>query len=672
MTTPASVTRGEEFSISWMIENLGDEAVSTWGYIDGVFLSPTSTFNSLTAERLTSYEVHAAEAPAPGESRTYTQDVSLGGGPAGTFYFAVVADEYGYVSESNEDNNVEVITLAPVTVSNPDVDMTITGATVPDTGEITGMAEFGVSIANSGAEAVAGEFPVNIYLSTDQTYEPWDWDTETGDQFLGSFYHGSDGPGVPSGGTLDLTEQIQLGMAHEAPDPGDYYVIYEVNPENSNPYPETDYTNNLYVHPDQITMVNPDVDLQIELTGTYPNTLIAGQELALNWTTTNHGTSDAAGDWWDDTAYLSTDTVIDDDDVQLHYEIRRIWDDGPLAAGASYDVTANVPIPSMPNGDYYLIVETDSGYNQQLETDDTNNTDMTGPISIAAPDLVPISVGMPSVVRQGHSITIPYTVRNDGIAEAPGSWYDGLYMADDVDFTTGSRYLSSYHHSSADGPIAPGETYEAVLSTSFSQEGNFHLRLNIDSGQAQGESDDGNNRYQMPFEVISPDLRVTDFTRPGSATPGSSIEISWTVINDTAVPIADTWADRVYISTDQTLSTYYDTQLVAMGVNTNADPLEQGESYTKTTTVTIPSNYTGDYYLILSAAHSTSDVYEADKTNNQVVELLSLGAVDLTVSAATAPSTATAGETIGVSWTVAASGETAAGSNWYEIGRAHV
>jgi hypothetical protein len=110
-----------------------------------------------------------------------------------------------------------------------------------------------------------------------------------------------------------------------------------------------------------------------------------------------------------------------------------------------------------------------------------------------------------------------------------------------------------------------------------------------------------------------PDLTPTDITAPTSAVTQHQIEVSWTVQNQGNGEAKPTWADRLYLSTDEVLDGH-DTQLITPAWT---ETVATGETYTSTYTVMVPNVPASNYYLILYA-DSHSYLYEADEENNQI------------------------------------------------------
>jgi hypothetical protein len=100
-----------------------------------------------------------------------------------------------------------------------------------------------------------------------------------------------------------------------------------------------------------------------------PSTLVAGQPASVSFTVKNQGSaaSPGAGAWFD-RVYLSTDATLDAGDLQFDVALNP----QALAPGASYTQNRNVTIPSVPAGNYFVLVAADQN-DFVFEESETNN-----------------------------------------------------------------------------------------------------------------------------------------------------------------------------------------------------------------------------------------------------------------------------------------------------------
>ncbi len=119
-----------------------------------------------------------------------------------------------------------------------------------------------------------------------------------------------------------------------------------------------------------------------------PGAAMEGDTITVNWSEKNLGTAVATGTWHD-AIYLSADPVWSADDVLLD----EVLHDGNLGPNQSYSTSADVKIPGLLPGSYYLLVRANSDNAVFEGSNQTNNvTASTGTIALDVPTL---SVGTP-------------------------------------------------------------------------------------------------------------------------------------------------------------------------------------------------------------------------------------------------------------------------------------
>ena len=191
----------------------------------------------------------------------------------------------------------------------------------------------------------------------------------------------------------------------------------------------------------------------------------------------------------------------------------------------------------------------------------------------------------------------------------------------------------------------------------------------------------------QPLILTGPDLITASATAPNFASLNETIEFTWTVTNvgDTeivgsgygsepqinaalsaALSSSNGWYDAIYLSDDQTIDGT-DTSLTSTWTGEKL-PLGAGESYTFTESITLPNTGIGNRYLILATDAYNYYQDETDETNNTLVLPIEITAPNLVIATATAPTTASLGQTIAVDWTGSNIGDIAAPSptDWYD------
>ncbi|TAK36246.1 MAG: hypothetical protein EPO21_03325, partial [Chloroflexota bacterium] len=353
---------------------------------------------------------------------------------------------------------------------------------------------------------------------------------------------------------------------------------------------------------------------------------IAGQQISLVWTVTNQGNGNAVPSWID-RVYLSTDNTLSADDPQ----IGSLAHAAILADGDTYTASVNATLPNVSSGSYYAILSVDADA-RLPESNDSNNT-AVGTIMIGAPDLTPTNLTSPANGVMGQQIPVAWTVGNQGSDNALPSWNDRLYLSIDNSLSSDDAMIGSLAHSTA---LAGGSSYTANLSPRLPGDavGSYYLILATDADSRLSESNETNNSTAVAIQITAPDLIPTSFTPPSTGITGQTIALAWTVRNQGNGNATPTWTDRVYLSTDNTLSS--DDALV--GSLPHSTALVPGDSYNATLSPKLPVVTAGSYYLIL-AADSDSRLSESNETNNSTAVAIQITAPDLIPTSFTPPST---------------------------------
>jgi hypothetical protein len=287
---------------------------------------------------------------------------------------------------------------------------------------------------------------------------------------------------------------------------------------------ESDENNNVLVVPVTVRMPNL---VPTALAGV-PEVVAPRQVVALTATVANTGDGQALSPW-QDFVFISSDATLNATDTAIGS--RSIG--AAVAAGSSYATPSiTVTIPSAwPAGTAYLLLQTDrtSGVVESSETDNV----LAVPITVGLPDLAPTNLTAPPVVSIGPIFSYPFsfTVHNGGTGLAVQSWTDSFYLSDDPALDATDQLVRSLGHVTA---LAAGEDY--VVSQTFNfpataTTGNRYLILRIDDANALREADDANNPVAVPITVQAPDLVPTALNASGSAAPGQTIPVAWTVEN---------------------------------------------------------------------------------------------------------------------------------------------
>ena len=273
--------------------------------------------------------------------------------------FVFVKTGEGVFEGPFDDNN---IASAPTVVTNAPADFVVTSIVTPQEGFSGEPALIEWTVRNDGPAVWPGTayWTDQVWISPDPVFLPGRA------LILGGHTH-SNAEGLAGGESY--TENAEFVLPRGIG--GQYYIYVQTNiggesrdaTGDNNRSRESfrrrafeDTSNNRDQAPIPVTFREPDLNVtDIALPVESPT---SGQSVSIGWTTTNIGTRRTREIFWWDSVYLSADPSLDDGDQFLGR-----WQRGGvrgLDINASYSPTLNVVLPDGVEGDFYLLVFTDS------------------------------------------------------------------------------------------------------------------------------------------------------------------------------------------------------------------------------------------------------------------------------------------------------------------------
>nr|NCR88478.1 hypothetical protein [Microcystis aeruginosa G13-10] len=576
----------------------------------------------------------------PNETYTVSRNVTLPSSGVSNGYLLVRTDAYNYQTEANENDNVYAQAI-DITAPN----LIITNFTAPSTASTQQTIAVSWTVQNQGTRVTnTSSWYDRIVFSSDTVFG-------NGDDIYLTEIWASTFANLP----LDPDEAYNVTQNITLPDTvaGNGYLL--VKTDNYNGQLESNKTDNIR----SVAIAVNAPNLVISNPTSPPSAAVLGQTLPLSWRVTNTGTVSALAGWYD-RVYLSDDGLLDSSDVSIGQFFRP----NSLAPNASYTNSQNIFLPATSIGDRYLLFVTDA-YRSQGETNETDNIIAT-PITLTAPDLTVTAATAPTTAVTSGTLNVSWTVTNGGDVVASADWSDEVRLSTNTIW--GDSVTSGTVSIAAQTPLNPNSSYtiERTVTLPSVAAGNYHLLFRADAYNDQGETNEENNVRSLPIAIAVPDLVVAAATAPTNGIASQSIAVSWTVTNQGTVDAAADWYDSVYLSTNNTFEGFNDSWIASDLISTQT-PLLAGNSYTLTRNVTLPNRPAGDYFLLFLA----DDAYrwgnsqrETDENNNVRAVPITIGVPDLTVSAATAPSSGVLGGAIDVSWTVTNTSTVTAPADW--------
>ncbi len=650
LTAPTQWRVGSTVELTYTVRNTGNDPVNSW-LAEEVRLVDTGNASNIVTLGSPSGTRNLAQGAAYTQTLSYTVPAM----PAGNWRLEVIADRWGYVSESSEADNVGSASIAVV---HPDL--------VVSQLATTGLRQGGETLTlnwttrNSGT-ADASHVRDAVYLSRDGV-------VGAGDTQLGEITHTSLGAGASEVGQLSFTLPVDLE--------GDWRLIVVTDATNQNNENTSGEANNA----DMLAIaVARDffADLAVSAVQAPTRVIDDPASVTVEWTVTNMGTGlGRTLSWTDRVIYSQNDVLGDSDDIVLGNLERT----GGLAVGDSYNGSVTYRFGPGVSRHGRVFVRTDAAGAVWENTSEANNTaaapEAMDVMPIPYADLQVESVTTPSDAFSGRPITVTWTVVNRGIGITDaGSWSDNVWLSSNPD-GTGTRWnLGSGSHN---GQLAPAGRYTRSMQVTLPEgiSGNYYLNVST-GGPFEFIYTDNNQASSVSVPVAlspSPDLLVEAINAPATSKEGALVDLSWTVINQGEARAAGQWTDTVVLVPASGTGS-----AVVLGTFTYDRGLDSGIRYTRTEQVRLPSKIEGSYRLrvVTNSAlgsSSSTQVYEhgSARSNNtttagDVTEVSLNPRPDLHVSAVVAPTeSVTAGTTASVRFTVTNMGPEATSGQWQD------
>ena len=397
---------------------------------------------------------------------------------------------------------------------------------------------------------------------------------------------------------------------------GQYYIF--IIADYGNNVPENNNDNNTFIKEFTVTLTPPP-DLQVS-SFLVPENAFSGSTINVTFQVRNYGTNATDVSRWYDAIYLSRDSVLNLDSAARLNTITR---DNLLLPDSSYNVTAAVNLPVGISGKYYLFVYTD--YNNKVyeySLEDNNIKSASIDITLTPPpDLVPVSVSVPSTGNSGTKISVQWSVQNQGLSDAEVYWSDRVFISKVYPFILdSSTAIGSFVHS---GGLKIDSIYTQNIQVRLPDgiSGLYHIYIETDwQNKVYEHNFEDNNISTMDVPVTIdlspwPDLVVTSVQIPDSATAYDVITINWQILNQGAGEVVESQCkDSVYLSTDPVWNIY---NVIPIGVFSKVINLAPSASISRSVQVKLPFNLSTNNYYVYIKTDAYNSVYEhTDETNN--------------------------------------------------------
>ena len=665
VTAPALTVADPAYvTIGWTVANLGT-AVASGPWVDSVVASPDGdTTHGVTLAQFT----HSTDLAA-GASYTQSQTILLPPGFSTDAHLIVVTDRAGAVFENGRltNNHAEAPNRFDVT-PKPYADLQVTSLRAPSAGVSGAFLDISWSVANLSPNAIGAtdttSWSDTVALASDAA----------GQHIittLGAFSHA---------GALEIGGGYQREV--QAPVPitvsGTYYVVVTTG----GPYEFIYTTNNSAVSGPVAIAATPGPDLApVSVTATQPGSsvpltsLTAGDSFDVTWTVRNAGGSPTDASWID--ALVLTHLGTTNSAV-----VGAFSSSAALDGGRDITRTERVSTPSTLAGQFQLSLITNAGLFPIYETSHANDTLVSSsPLTVLPlprPDLQVASIDQaPATIASGGTVSLSYTVINQGPAEASGHWKDAVYLSYVNHLDSSAILIGTLDNPEA---LVNGQTYTTPtgdLAVPKRLGGNAYLIVATNSNGAVNEADATNDTIVKPIYITPEppaDLVASQVVAPDQAVDGSTFAVTYHVAN-LGLEATDktTWTDTIWLTHDKTRpNPSKGDVLLATVVHNGAlgdDPsvITQPTSYDNTVTVTLPKHISGQYFITawtdtLDAVYKSTQnanvnpddptAINSDNFKARAISILPSPPADLVVTSVSPQAVAVGGDDYKVVWTV--------------------
>ena len=319
-----------------------------------------------------------------------------------------------------------------------------------------------------------------------------------------------------------------------------------------------------------------------------------------------------------------------------------------LIAGAMSPASTNtvtIP-PGTALGSYKIKVTADASATVG-EADESNNTLLTGTLSVLRPDLnVPTVTFTPAMIAPGGNISVSHAVKN--LSPAPGNAglsASRLLLSTDQTIAGQVADLGTVNVPS----IVAGGMTTVIRSAQVPvglAPGRYFVLAQADEADVILEQNPTNNLgASVARLVVGPDMTVTTASTVAGAIPGANVSVSYTLKNTgSATPAFNVGFVLVPVSPGPD---------VPIGPTRTAVVLATNGMLATSSIVGVPPGVAAGQYRIRVTADPADTVVEAVETNNAATTgIVTITPPELSIQSLSVPGTGVAGRSVGIPNTV--------------------
>lgn len=629
VTVPTSVTAGQSFSVTWVIENLSSVTAQAANFVDRLSIE--------TANGLVLLGEVTRTGPILGESSvTITRSFVMPTVPAGDYRVRVETDRHGANQEPDTRANNTGSSTETISVGRIAPDLVIGGL------EVAPNAVQGDAVTVKWTVTNAGQQATGVSSWTDRVYLSRDGVIDGGDTLLGAFLHSG---ALAVGGSYAAERSITVPRAAL----GEYRILVRSDADGQVDQ-QGRTSNDLATAP--ITIAAAPAANLVTSALSAPGQVQAGASVALSWTVTNAGNKAATESWVDR-------IFVERTDGSGRIFLADVTRPEGLAAGAAYSQNATITMPQIALGSYRFVVVSDVANAVDERAGEGADNETNAATSVVSPNLVVSAVSAPPAAFSGDPVTVNYTVRNTGNGPATGAWIDRVYLSADDAIDGADVLVGTFDRA---GPLAAGGEYAGTASVTLGLglSGSYRFIVVTDAGNAVTEigAEGDNGRIGTTQVTLSPyaDLSVSNVTAPERTIRDPAvIDIGWTVTNNgTGVGRTSAWEDVVVLSADDVYGNG-DDRVLGRFVRDGA--LAVGASYSRTEQFFLPAGYSGRVNVFVRTDGADAVFENGSEANNLgtragKIDIMPVAYADLVIASTNVPPDAQSGRPVTISWSV--------------------
>ncbi|QYO65309.1 CARDB domain-containing protein [Leptolyngbya sp. 7M] len=587
ISAPSTINAGQPLTANFTVRNQGAfDAVGTWR--DALYLSTDQNLDPLNDLFLGSA---ARTNLGAGQSYAASMNVTVPNCLDGNFFLIAATDAFNNIFEFDPKGDGEANNLGQpkaIAISTFAPDLRVTNIVVPPV-VINGAMPISWTVRNFGTTAtIQTSWTDRIYLINNNQIITLGNFQRQGSLSIDGEYTQNQVVNVPLFLQGDVTIYVQTDATNVVPE-----CSFEENNQNN-----------------AITQLQSDLpDLRINSISA-PSTAVLGARINIGWTGQNFGSAMPQTSWID-RAYLSTNSTFEPHDTPLGSVILN----QSLSTNGTYSTQIEAVVPSVPIGNYFLIVLADANGHVSEGLNENNNA-ASIPILLSTPpvDLQVTSLTADQILFSGQFANISWTVTNLGSqATASAAWTDWLVLSRDGVFDPTDVVLAFQRRN---GALGPGESYSdnRIVPLPSGLTGDYRILLITDRHNEVFENNETNNISSAHFNLQLPppaELNITNISPPSTISLGEPTTFEWTVQNASPNSASGIWQDSIYLSTDQV----WDSGDIFVASKQRSGTLAAFATYTEHITTVIPPVDPGNYYIIIRT-DSRNTVRESDETNN--------------------------------------------------------